>query len=120
MKMEEKGIISMIAKYSIIEWQNWITDIFEHGIAFPISKLSSEGDVLVDIIDFMKKSKISVFKYEEALSNRLSKEFYQNENEIIFTAIYDDGTYFEDNLAIVQLNHNWGFINENGTQYWED
>lgn len=46
--------------------------------------------------------------------------YKRNENEIIFTAIYDDGTYFEDNLAIVQLNHNWGFINENGTQYWED
>ena len=46
--------------------------------------------------------------------------YKRNKNETIIPAIYDDGYYFEDNLAIVQLNHKWGFINEKGTQYWED
>ncbi|MCX7985750.1 MAG: WG repeat-containing protein [Bacteroidales bacterium] len=33
---------------------------------------------------------------------------------------YDDAGYFSEGLARVKLNDKWGYIDKNGTEYWED
>ena len=46
--------------------------------------------------------------------------YFSDDKSIVLPAIYEDGYYFEDDIAFVKINNQWGYINKQGTQYWDD
>lgn len=101
--MDEKEINSMISKitdelnlssevselnrilksYETLDWENWLKDIISLGIAYPISNLIPDGDIIIDIVNYLRKNIISTYFYEKAVSNILITEYHQNPQNVI-------------------------------------
>jgi len=98
------SVVEILRSYDYEGWLKWIMDITEHKIAFPISNLSANGDVLVEIIDLLRKNSISVFHYERALSDSFAKEYKQNINNYNLQERYLNAlAYLSSNSCIKTL-----------------
>ena len=65
--MEE--LYEILRKFTSTDWANWLEDILVHGVAYPVSRFSSDGDVLLDMVDYLQKNDIPTIYYEEAISD---------------------------------------------------
>ncbi len=70
-KSEEVDVgesIDVLKNYSTQDWNDWIQDILNYDIAYPISRVGDGEDVLSDIVPYLKDNHISLYPYESALS----------------------------------------------------
>lgn len=65
---EQTNRISILKAYDKDNWSDWLNDILNYGIAHPISKLGDGGDIIMDIVPFLKKNRISCYPYEKAIA----------------------------------------------------
>jgi len=76
-------IESVLASYTSQSWENWLNDIIQHGIGYPISNLSPVGDVIIDMPDLLRVNQISTAHYELAVGTLLSRTYYENPENIL-------------------------------------
>lgn len=72
----------ILLSYKEKDWEKWIIDILEIKIAYPISRISSNGDVLSDMVFYLREHNITTRYYEKSISHRFMQEYYQNPNNI--------------------------------------
>lgn len=75
---KEADIKEILMSYNNVDWENWLQDILNLGIAYPVSKVSSDGDVIIDIIGYLRSNNISTKYYERAITDILTEEYHQN------------------------------------------
>lgn len=80
---KEIDCAEIFRSYNTLHWENWIKDIINLKIAYPLSRLSADGDIIIDIVDYLRKNVISSQYYEEAISNLFIKEYHQNEENVL-------------------------------------
>lgn len=80
---QSNEVKDVLLSYSPLEWENWLNDIINHGIGYPISSISPIGDVIVDMPDYLRANQISTSNYELAIGNFISKVFYENPEDIL-------------------------------------
>ncbi|MFP5041610.1 hypothetical protein [Parasediminibacterium sp. JCM 36343] len=78
--MSEINAVDILRNYNYVNWIDWIEDILYYGIAYPLNNLTPEGDILIDIVFFLKKNNISTKEYDSALCGVLNK-LYGNYND---------------------------------------
>jgi len=77
-----RDILILIRNYNSQNWSDWLEDIMNYGVAFPISEISSDGDVIVDLVDFLRSNKISTHQYEDAIASIIDQFAFLNPNPI--------------------------------------
>jgi hypothetical protein len=73
---------NILIQYSYIEWSNWIEDILNYGIAYPIYNITSNGDDIVEIINYFRTNDISSINYETAVINTIHSFSYDYSNPV--------------------------------------
>ncbi len=74
------NVIDILREFSSQNWRDWLEDIMNYGIAFPVSQITSDGDILTDVIDFLRTHNISVYHYETGVSNFVNQLSISNTN----------------------------------------
>lgn len=70
----ESNTPAILRAYDRKKWRNWIEDILNLGVAWPISNFSDDDtpeDVLVSMVAFLQQHQISTLLYEEAVAELL-------------------------------------------------
>jgi hypothetical protein len=73
--MQNNDIISVLKDFSVENWNSWIEDILKKNVAFPISNLSPDGDVLKEMLIYIERENVSSAKYKEAIYVVLKKHY---------------------------------------------
>ena len=81
--MEVTEVDEILKSYKTLDWEYWLKDIISLGIAYPISNLIPDGDIIIDIVNYLRKNIISTYFYEIAVSNILITEYHQNPQNVI-------------------------------------
>lgn len=81
-KNSQDDPVNILKLYNVSAWGDWIDDILNFGFANPISSLTRDGDVLVDIVDYLRDRSISLNNYEEAITI-LVNQFDVNHSDAI-------------------------------------
>lgn len=81
-------VLDFIKNAKVSDWERWIQNIVRHNLAYPLSDLSANGDVLTEVIKLMRRTGVSVFNYEVALSKSFEKEYRQNVNNFTLQERY--------------------------------
>jgi len=110
--MTKEEILSIFKEYSVDEWKDWIDDVIHLDVAYPTSRLTPEGEPLVDILHLLGKNEISVKKYETAFAETFKKfadiDFSSPHLERILDVI-TEGQIYKANDALLKF-----FLNRDG------
>jgi len=90
-----------------------------------ISKMSFRDKIFNPLTPF--EESLSMFNQRNMVNKAMIPFFedskfgyFSADKSILLPAIYDDGYDFEDDFAFVKINNQWGYINKQGIQYWDD
>ncbi len=74
--------LQILHDFNVEKWSDWLEDILNYNVAYPISQISTEGDVIVDIVDYLRTNNLSVHNYEEAVGIIVNQFSFSNSNSV--------------------------------------
>jgi WG containing repeat len=97
-------------------FRNGFTEVEKDGNRLFIDKNGNEINYIPDKLDYNSLKEKKLFIVEK---NR-KKGFCDKMGKEIIPCIYDSAQDFSNGIAKIMLNNEYGYINEKGTEYWED
>ncbi|MEO8965672.1 MAG: hypothetical protein ABI370_13490, partial [Gammaproteobacteria bacterium] len=58
----------IVREFNVENWLDWLDDVLIHKVAYPFYNLSPDGDVIVEVVNYLRNNSIPLSFYERALT----------------------------------------------------